>query len=209
MAKKKKGSNGDDITFNMVDKNTVKRLQKAGKVKVPKKKVKIPKDKKWNEKQMGSKLLQGIMNGDSIGTISKSFTEVVNNNAVSAVRNARTMTTSAECNGRIDSYKDLEDKGTVLKKVWIATPDDRTRESHLEIDGEEVDVDDEFSNGCKFPGDGNGPPEEVWNCRCSIRSHIIGFMRDDGTISYIEGDRGETMHDRQMEKEKERRKKGA
>ena len=208
MAKSKNNSDYDDITFQMVDKSTVKRLEKDGKVKVPKKKVNIPKDKKWNQKQLGSKLLQGIENGDSVQKIAKSFMEVVGNNSVSAIRNARTMTTSAECHGRVDSYKELEDKGLVLNKVWIATPDDRTRESHLEIDGEEVGVDEAFSNGCQFPGDGNGPPEEVWNCRCSIRSQIIGFMRNDGSINYIGGDRDETMHDRQIEEEKEKRKEG-
>lgn len=202
MAKKK--NDGDDITFNIVDEETVARLEKDGKVKVPKKKVKIPKDKKWNEKQMGSKLLQGIQNGDSVQAIAKSLTEVIGNNKVSAIRNARTMTTSAECHGRVDSYKELEDRGMVIRKVWISTPDDRTRESHLAMDGEEADVDEAFSNGCQFPGDGDGPPEEVWNCRCSIRSHIVGIMGKDGTITYL-SDRDETMHDKQIEKEKERR----
>lgn len=156
------GSN--DISFDLVDEATVKRLQRDKKIKVPKKKVDIPKDKRWNEKQMASKILQGIQNGDSIAKMSKSMTEVIGNNLTSAIRNTRTMTTSAECNGRLDSYKSLADQGVVQKKVWMATPDDRTRPTHIDLDGEEQDIDKAFSNGCQFPGDGNGPAEEVWQC---------------------------------------------
>lgn len=156
------GSN--DISFDLVDEATVKRLQKDKKIKVPKKKVDIPKDKRWNEKQMASKILQGIQNGDSIPKMSKAMTEVIGNNLTSAIRNTRTMTTSAECNGRLDSYKKLADQGVVQKKVWMATPDDRTRPTHIDLDGEEQDIDKAFSNGCQFPGDGNGPAEEVWQC---------------------------------------------
>ena len=136
-------------------------------------------------KQLQSKLLQGILNGDSIDKIALSFADVIGNNEASAIRNARTMTTQAECGGRQDSYKSLEEQGVVMKKVWIATPDDRVRKSHADLDGEEVDIDEEFSNGCMYPGDSSGPPEEVWNCRCSIKTHILGFRKKDGTISEV------------------------
>lgn len=197
------GSN--DISFDLVDEATVKRLQKDKKIKVPKKKVDIPKDKRWNEKQMASKIMQGIQNGDSIAKMSKSMTEVIGNNLTSAIRNTRTMTTSAECHGRLDSYKSLADQGVVQKKVWMATPDDRTRPTHIDLDGEEQDIDKTFSNGCQFPGDGNGPAEEVWQCRCTMTDHIIGFKRADGSISYVDYDRDKTLHDEQMEEEKEKR----
>lgn len=197
----------EDISFNLVDEATVKRLQKDRKIQLPKKKVDIPKDKRWNTKQMNSKLLQGILNGDSIYKISKSLMDVIGNNMVSATRNARTMVTGAENRGRIDSYKNLSDQGVVQKKVWIATPDDRTRESHIDIDGEEVDINETFSNGLMYPGDPNGDASEVWNCRCSMRDHIVGFRRADGSISYVDHDHDTTTHDEQMDEEKERRGK--
>lgn len=198
---------GDKVSFDLVDKATVKKLQKDGDIKLPKKKVNVPKDKQWNTRQMNSKLLQGILNGDSIDVISKSLADIIGNNKASQIRNARTMTTAAENAGRIDSYKNLEKQGVVQKKVWIATPDDRTRESHLELDGEEVDITAEFSNGCKYPGDPDcDEPGEVWNCRCSMRTHIIGFRRSDGSISRVDYDRNKTMHESQMQAEKEQRK---
>ena len=192
-------------SFSLIDENTVARLQKDGDIDLPAKKINVPKDERWNTKQMSSKLLAGILNGDSIPRIATSLTDVIGNNSASAVRNARTMVTGAENRGRLDSYENLEEQGVVQKKVWIATADDRTRESHIELDGEEVDVGEPFSNGLMYPADPNGDPAEVWNCRCSMRTHIVGFRKKDGTISPVDYERDRTLHDEQMEAEKQRR----
>ena len=200
---KKKG--GDNVTFKIVDASTVKRRQREGDIKLPKKKVAVDKDERWNTKLMNSKLLQGILAGEPIPKIAGRMLSIVGNNEASAVRNARTMITQAENNGRLDSYQELADQGVVQAKVWIATPDDRTRESHLDIDGEEIDIDEEFSNGLMFPGDPDGEPSEVWNCRCSMRTHIIGFRRDDGSVSEVNYERDATTHDAQIEAEKDKR----
>lgn len=207
---KDKGDKGDDVSFTLVNEDAVKRLKEDGVIKVPEKKISVPKDMRWNEKQMASKILQGIQNGDSVNKISKSLESVVDNNKVSAMRNARTMTTAAENRGRFDSYRKLDEQGVVQKKVWIATPDDRVRASHLDIDGEEQEINAPFSNGCQFPADGNGPAEEVWNCRCSMKDYIVGFRRKDGTISYVEGGPDKTMHSEQIAAKKaERQTKSA
>lgn len=195
----------DEVTFNILNQDVVDRLISDGDIVVPKKKIDVPKDQRWNKKQMTSKILQGIQNGDSVQQMSQAMTSVIGNNINSAIRNTRTMTTSAENHGRLDSYKNLSDQGVVMKKEWEATPDDRTRPSHVDIDGEEQDIDKPFSNGCMFPGDGRGPAEEVWMCRCAMGSHIIGFQKKDGSISYVNYEPDETMHERQMEEEKERR----
>lgn len=188
-----------DVKFNIINENVVRRLRREGKIELPKKKVDIPKDMRWNEKQMTSKVLRGIENGDSVQKIAKSLEDVIGNNSNSAIRNARTMVTSAENHGRLDSYKELSKHGVVMKKEWEATPDDRTRPSHVDLDGEEQDIDKPFSNGCQFPGDGKGPAEEVWMCRCAMGSHIIGFKRSDGSISKVWYDRDTTLHDKQMD----------
>lgn len=198
-------SDEDVISFTLLDARTVERLQREGDIKLPRKKVDIPKDERWNTKQMSSKLLQGILAGDAIPTIANSLMQVIGNNAAAAVRNARTMVTGAENVGRLDSYEDLAEKGVVQKKVWIATADDRTRESHLLLDGEEVDIDKPFSNGLMYPADPSGDPAEVYNCRCSMRDHIVGFRRADGSISYVGAERDTTSHAGKIENEIERR----
>jgi uncharacterized protein with gpF-like domain len=208
----------EDITFNIIDQSTVDRLRNEGDIELPYKKLDINKDMRWNTKWMSSKLLQGILDGSSVDDIAdsilpeidgksdifgKTFDElkgIAKRNEQSAIRNARTMVTGAENAGRLDSYKNLESQGVVQNKVWIATPDARTRKTHAEIDGEEIDINDQFSNGLEYPGDPHGDASEVYNCRCSMRTHIIGFKRSDGSVSRVNYDRDRTMHDEQMER---------
>ena len=42
------------------------------------------------------------------------------------------------------------------------------------LDGKVVDKDKKFENGCMFPGDPNGPPWEVYNCRCTLIAAVDG-----------------------------------
>ena len=200
------------LKFNLVDENVVKRRIMDGDIKLPKKKVDIPKDKRWNTKQLNSSVLQGILQGESMQNISKRILPVVNNNKQAAIRNARTMVTGAENQGRNDRFKRLEEGGAVIKKVWMATGDGRTRDWHIDMDGQEVDVKESFIDGLgnelEYPGDPGGAPETVYNCRCTMVSDIIGFRRDDGSISYIKynkEDDGESLHDKEIREEREAR----
>ena len=199
------------VSFSLVDKNTVMRMIDDGDIKLPKKKIDVPKDQKWNTKKINSSVLQGILQGESIGDISKRLLPIMDNNRVSAIRNARTLVTGAENRGRLDSYNSLKEQGAVLKKVWIATGDSRTRDWHLIMDGQEVDIDEDFVDGngnkLEYPADPSSAPETVYNCRCSMRSHIVGFRAADGSISYINYFEPESgLHEQQIEAEKARRK---
>lgn len=54
---------------------------------------------------------------------------------------------------------------------WIATLDQRCRDSHAEADGQAVAIGDAFSVGGEalmYPGDPAGDPSNVINCRCAI-----------------------------------------
>lgn len=55
--------------------------------------------------------------------------------------------------------------GTVTK-TWVTG--DNPRELHAAMDGETVDIDDEFSNGSDFPGDFADGPEGSVNCNCTM-----------------------------------------
>ena len=198
----------DLISFDLMDAKTVKRRIEEGDVRTPfmrtKKYLDIPKDQRWNTKQLNSKLLAGILNGDSIPKIAESLKDVIGNNEAAATRNARTIITGAENAGRKDSYEELEEQGVIQKKVWIATPDDRTRERHLLMDGEEVDIDERFSNGLMYPADPSGDASEVYNCRCTMRTHIIGFRKADGRVEKV-GQRDDIGHEAAIEKEQAKR----
>ena len=48
------------------------------------------------------------------------------------------------------------------------------------MDGERVDNEKKFSNGCMFPGDPNGPAAEVYNCRCTLIAAVEGVDTSNG-----------------------------
>lgn len=139
----------------------------------------ITKAERWNMKKVNSVLLQGIMQGDSINRLSKRLRQVTNMNINSSVRNARTMTGRAQNAGRYHAYERAESLGIDVKKVWVASLDNRTRHTHRLLDGEVVNLDEEFSNALMYPCDPDGAPEEVYNCRCTMIALPFGFSKDD------------------------------
>ena len=52
-----------------------------------------------------------------------------------------------------------------IQKRWVTGSNPRPE--HAAMDGEVVDIDDEFSNGCSWPGDDNGDPDTTCGCNCS------------------------------------------
>ena len=161
---------GTGISLSMYDDNTINRLIAKSPKLLPKAKVNIPKNEKWNQKKMRKTLASGIVRGLSVKELSNDLGAVTTMNKNSALRNARTMVTGAQNSGRLESMlRFKEETGIDIKKEWMATNDARTRDSHAYLNGEQVPVDEEFSNGCMCPGDPNGKPEEVYNCRCTLR----------------------------------------
>lgn len=171
------------IPWEIYDRNTVERLILEDPALLPfNPKLDIPKDLRWNTQKINSALFQGIVQGESIDKIADRLQKVTNMNRVSAVRNARTAFTGAENAGRQRGYEQAESMGIEMEKMWIATLDNRTRDSHRRLDGETVPVNEEFSNGLMYPGDEDGDPEEVYNCfigdtRVGANSEVIRTYR--------------------------------
>ena len=88
-----------------------------------------------------------------------------------AERIARTETMAALNGGSHDGTVALaEETGEVLHKQWLATDDDRTRDSHRIADGQTVPIAEPFTVGgfpLDHPGDPAGPAQEVIQCRCT------------------------------------------
>ena len=54
-----------------------------------------------------------------------------------------------------------------VEKTWITG--DNPRPEHAMMNGETVPIDQEFSNGCFWPGDDNGDPDTTCGCNCSTQ----------------------------------------
>lgn len=178
---------GINTMYELIDLHTVERLMKDNPDLLPKAKVDIPKDQRWNKQKMNSAILQGILQGETTGQIAQRLAAVTDMNQTSAIRNAVTMSTSAQNGGRMDGYRYAQSVGvTGLKHRWLATLDGHTRLSHRQVDGDVVEIGKKFKNGLEYPGDPNGRPEEVYNCRCTT---IAAF--DD---SEFDKDKGRNQH---------------
>lgn len=167
-----------DTAYTLYNSDAVAKLARMESIRLPKAKIDVPKDRRWNQQKMKSALTQGILQGESNKQIAKRLANITDMDRSSAIRNARTLTTGAENGGRLDSFFRARDKGIEMLKMWSATMDERTRDSHAFLDGVCVELEEEFPNGCMYPGDVGGPAEEVWNCRCALGSQLKGFERD-------------------------------
>lgn len=171
---------GIDITFSLYDRKTVERLILKKPNLLPKPSPKFIRELKANgatlydKSKMRSLVTRSIIKGDNIETIAKTLSkEFGQSNLNTAIRQARTMMTAAQNGGRNDGLKESAEKykkyGYKIQKQWVATSDNRTRDSHADIDGDVVDIDDTFDNELEYPGDlSSGDPSEVLNCRCTM-----------------------------------------
>ncbi len=98
----------------------------------------------------------------SMSDIEDKFNTTLGNLGTRAQLIARTETTGAA------NYARMEQMGRegVATHIWLAQPS--ARPEHLELDGKEVPIGDEFGYGLRYPGDPQAGPAMVCNCRCVL-----------------------------------------
>ena len=118
-------------------------------------------------------LTEGYQSGKGINYVANLLTRRFDQlQTWEAQRIARTEIHNSHNTAVMDTYQELGVEYT----MWISAGDDgRTRDSHLEVDGEIIPTGSTYSNGLKFPGDTDGPIEEWINCRCSNAPFVIPY----------------------------------
>ena len=117
-------------------------------------------------------LTEGYQTGKGINYVSNLLTKRFDQlQTWEAKRIARTEIHNSHNTAVMDTYNEYGVEYT----MWISADDERTRDSHLEINGEIIRLGDTYSNGLKFPGDTDGPIEEWINCRCSNAPFVIPY----------------------------------
>lgn len=169
---------GINTSFILYNHAAVERLIMDNPKLLPSPKVDIPKDLRWNQQHIQSAITQGILQGKSIPAIAKDLQRVTGMDENAAIRNARTAMTGAQNAGRLDSMKRAAARGIGVKKGWLSTLDNVTRDSHVDLDGEVQEIDRAFSNGLMYPGDASGAPAEVYNCRCRLTHEYDKYKTD-------------------------------
>lgn len=135
-------------------------------------------DTEYTRSAINNILEESLKKGYSTDDVAESLTSTGMSKR-GAYRTCRTSRTAATNKAALDSMKsvDAEDQALLSdeaysklanKKEWLATLDNRTRPTHGALDGEQVGLDEKFSNGLEYPGDPSGPASEIYNCRCSV-----------------------------------------
>lgn len=186
-----------NVGFDLWDEQTVKRLMVEQPDLMPyyppKRALKRGIDLEYGKKQITKSVTSSILQGKSIKHMADDLQKrITTMSRDSAIRTARTAVTGAQNAGRMDSYAAAEKMGIKLKKEWLATLDARTRHSHAMLDGEQVPQDKKFSNGCRFPGDPQGPPWEIYNCRCTLIAAVDGVDTSTAQRRARNADPGQT-----------------
>lgn len=186
-----------NVGFDLWDEQTVKRLiveqPDLMPYYPPKRALKRGIDLAYGKKQITASVTSSILQGKSIKHMADDLQKrITTMSRDSAIRTARTAVTGAQNAGRMDSYAAAEKMGIKLKKCWLATLDARTRHSHAMLDGEQVAQDKKFSNGCRFPGDPQGPPWEIYNCRCTLIAAVEGVDTSSAQRRAKNADTGQT-----------------
>lgn len=143
-------------------------------------------DMQWNKQKIQSAVLQGVLQGESASEVAQRLQGVGQMNYNSAVRYARTMTTSAQNAGRYEAYRRAKRLGVDLTIEWEAILDHHTRHAHRQMHGQRTEVDEPFHTPdgytIYYPADCTGastaPQKEIWNCRCTLLSWVKGYEGD-------------------------------
>jgi HK97 family phage portal protein len=121
-------------------------------------------------------LTEGVQAGEGIPDLARRVQDVFDASRARATVIARTEVVRSSNYGTWQAHRL---SGVVERRQWIATPDDRTREEHADLDGEVVGIDEPFESGgskAMAPGD-FGVPELDIQCRCTTVA-VIGEPKE-------------------------------
>ena len=139
--------------------------------------------------KLQNQLAQGLALGESIDLIERRIqSEMVYTSVWQARRIARTETLRTANWGRWQAAQQaVNEHGIPVKKEWITTNDERTRDMHAAMSGQRVKYDEDFvlPNGetARFPLDSGLSAENVINCRC-IHIYVIDSVASDAGEAY-------------------------
>ena len=177
------------VSFDIYNEDAVEKLIKDDPQMLPEWKIDEEKDYIWNRQKVENSITQGIIQGESVDQIAERLARDLQTTNMNKMRMfARTAMTGAQNAGRQKQMEDAVKRGIKIEKQWIATLDDRTRDTHQHLDGQTVPVDQPFRIGTKagqesirYPGDPTAAPALVYNCRCSMKSVFKGINDRPGT----------------------------
>lgn len=135
----------------------------------------------YYQQAVTNSVTQGIIQGEGIDQICQRITRTcAQRGETAAMRDARTAYTAAQNAGRVEGMRQAEGLGIEIRKRWMATLDEKTRDAHQELDGQSQKVDDPFvvdGDEIMYPADPHAKAYLVYNCRCTLVSEYPKYNR--------------------------------
>jgi uncharacterized protein with gpF-like domain len=125
---------------------------------------------------VSGQIAAGVTLGEGIPEIAERVEDVLSTTASErwpnrAVVIARTEALGALNGSRTDAFVAFDDEtDEEMERMWLSTVDSRTRPTHVVADGQRTGMTEPFMVGgfaLMFPGDPQGPAQEVIQCRCT------------------------------------------
>jgi HK97 family phage portal protein len=152
---------GVDDPFNLSSANVLRFLNKQAASK-------IEGTLKTTRRELRTTLVEGLEARENLAQLAQRVSEVFEDaKGARAWAIARTETGRAANFANVEAY---EQSRVVEGKTWLATRDDKTRETHREADGQTVALEEKFTVGddeLDYPLDPAADPGETINCRCT------------------------------------------
>lgn len=126
--------------------------------------------------QIRGEIVDGHRNGDETATIAARIDDILRATGSDNWPNRASVIAVTEVNGASNAgwfaaaQVHQNFAGQPLSKKWVASHDTHVRPTHREADGQTVPLGSPFIVGTwplLYPGDKNGPADEVINCRCT------------------------------------------
>ncbi len=165
-----------DLDFHFLDEKYLKNLlnnKVAGKTLSQR----LYKQKTQLAQRTTDAIARGIMFGYGYDGIALEIKTVTEASYKQAARIARTESGRVRSITTQQAYMEAKDKGVDLQKQWMSTSDGRTREDHNTLNGQVVEVDEDFTIG-NYKAQGPrmfGVAREDINCRCTTVSVMNGI----------------------------------
>lgn len=117
---------------------------------------------------------QGLVKGETYGTMAKRLKEALEGDAAKALRIVRTESKRSIETAKHDSAVHATKNGVVMMKEWNTVQDERVRSSHAPLDGVKIPTDEYFEidgERAEAPTMFSSPEHSI-NCRCFLTYSI-------------------------------------
>lgn len=122
------------------------------------------------KKTISSEISRGLSSGLSYSRIAKGLERVAGVDLSKSLNIVRTEGHRIQNQSSLDVMHKAQSCGADIMKQWDATLDGVTRDTHRKLDGQIVEIDEDFTvdgMSAPYPG-GFGDPSEDCNCRCCV-----------------------------------------